>query len=195
MVVSLLMDPYHTGPLLPDRMEALTHYLLISIRPASTHIVGDEVGFWWWSTAVFIAMMNANVDAYERKWRRATLFFVMLINITFSLVAQRYEVGPASTQIVEGAVIFWWWSPAVFITVINTHGDAYEKKMVSRHTLFYYVDKLFFFICRSTEKRKLASTHFVEDVVIFLCWSTAAFITMMNAMFWLVARWPIVNCC
>ena len=51
-------------------------------------------------------MINANVDAYERKWRRATLVFVMLINITFSLVAQRYAVGPASTHIVEGVVIF-----------------------------------------------------------------------------------------
>ena len=55
------------------------------------------------------------------------------------------------------------------MTVINTHGDVYEKKIVSRHTLFYYVDKLFFFICRSTEKMKPASIHFVEDVVVFLC--------------------------
>ena len=68
------------------------------------------------------------------KWRHATPFFVMLINLTFSLVAQRYAIGSASTHIVEDVVIFWWWS-------------------------------------------------------------TAAFIAMMNAMFWLVACWPLISCC
>ena len=156
-----------------------------------------------WGWGWFLMVINAGFHSHDKRqcWR---IWKKMASRHTFFCYVDQHNFFIGGSTVCSRACINTYrWGCGYFLMVITGgfyHRDKHPwwclwKKMVSRHTLFYYVDKLFFFICRSTEKMKPASTHFVEDVVVFLCWSKAAFITMMNAMFWPVARWPIVNCC
>ena len=143
--------------------------------------------FWWWSTAVFIAKINANVDAFEIKWRCATPFFAMLINLTVTLVAQRYSRGPASTRVVEDEVVFFMVINSGFYSQDKRQCWRFWNKMASRHTLFCYVDQLDCYYGGSTVfKRACINTY---------RWGCGCFLMVINGGFHSNDERHVLTCC